>query len=71
MITIESTADTIHVQIPRAEMSRERLEQLLRGIRLETAVAGTALTDEAADQMAEEMKSDWWARNQNRFLPSK
>ena len=46
-----------------------RLAQLLRGLRLEAAVAGSHLTDAAADAMAEEMKSDWWARNAQCFIP--
>lgn len=70
MITIESTADTIHVRIPRAEVSGERIDQILRSIRLESAVADSNLTDAAADAMAEEMKADWWAKNHHRFIPA-
>ena len=69
MISVESTADTIHLHIPRAEVSPERLAQILRGLRLETAVAGSRMTDAQADAMAEEMKADWWARNRHRFIP--
>ncbi len=69
MITIESTADTIHVHIPRAEVSSERIDQILRCIRLESAVADSKLTDATADAMAEEMKADWWAKNSRRFIP--
>ena len=65
MISVESTTDTIHLHIPRAEVSPERLAQILRGLRLETAVAGSQMTD----AMAEEMKADWWARNRRRFIP--
>jgi hypothetical protein len=68
MISVESTKDTIRVSIPRGEISEDRLAQLLRGFRLEAAVAGSRLTDAAADAMAEEMKADWWARNQTRFI---
>ena len=69
MITVESTADTIHVSIPRSEVSDTRLAQLLRGLRLEAAVTGSRLTDADADAMAEEMKAGWWARNERRFIP--
>ena len=51
MISVESTADTIHLRIPRAEVSPERLAQILRGLRLETAVAGSQMTDAQADAM--------------------
>jgi hypothetical protein len=69
MISVEFTADTIHLHIPRADVSDARLAQLLRGLRLEAAIAGSRLTDAEADAMAEEMKADWWARNEHRFIP--
>ena len=69
MISVESTADTIHLHIPRAEVSDTRLAQLLRGLRLEAAISGSRLTDAEADTMAEEMKADWWARNEHRLIP--
>ena len=69
MISVQSTADTIHLHIPRAEVSDARLSQILRGLRLEVAVAGSLMTDADAEAMAEEMKADWWERNRDRFLP--
>ena len=33
------------------------------------AIGGSRLTDAEADAMAEEMKADWWARNEHRFIP--
>ena len=69
MFTVESTPETIHLHIPRNEVSDERLAQLLRGLRLEGAVSGSQLADAAADAMAEKMKADWWARNESRFIP--
>jgi hypothetical protein len=68
MISVESTEDTIRVSIPRGEISEDRLAQLFRGFRLEAAVAGSRLSDAAADAMAEEMKAEWWARHQTRFI---
>ena len=70
MISVESTADTIHLHIPRAEVSDVRLAQLLRGLRLEAAVTGSRMSDAEADAMAEEMKADWWERNRHRFVPA-
>ena len=69
MISVESTADTIHLHIPRADVSDARLAQILRELRLETAIGGSRLTDAEADAMAEEMKADWWAHNEHRFIP--
>ena len=70
MITIESTEREVRVSIPRDEMDPVRLEHLLRPFRLEAAVSGSKMTEEEADRMAEEMKDQWWAENQHRFLPA-
>lgn len=70
MISVDSTDDTIHVHIPRSEVSPERLAQFLSGLRLESAVAGNRMTDAEAESMAEEMKTDWWTKNRQRFLPA-
>ena len=70
MITIESTEKEVRVSIPRDEMDPVRLDHLLRPFRLEAAVSGSKMTDEEADQMAEEMKAQWWKENQHRFLPA-
>lgn len=43
MISVESTAETIHVHIPRAEVSDARLAQVLRGLHLETTAAERAV----------------------------
>ena len=42
MISVESTAETIHVHIPRAEVSDARLAQILRGLPIETVAAERA-----------------------------
>ena len=42
MISVESTAETIHVHIPRAEVSDSRLAQILSGLPLETVAAERA-----------------------------
>lgn len=39
MISVESTAETIHIHIPRGEVSDARLAELLRGLRLEPTIA--------------------------------
>ncbi len=70
MFTVESTPETIHLRIPRSEVSEARLEELLRGLRLEAAVADSDFTDASAEELAEQMKSDWWARNERRFIPT-
>lgn len=69
MISVQATAETIHLRIPRGEVTDERLAQIFHGLRLEGAVSGSRLTEAEADAMAEEMKSDWWARNKDRFVP--
>ena len=70
MITIETSEKEIRVSIPRGEVDPVRLDRLLRPFRLEAAVSCSAMTDEDAELMAEEMKAKWWAENKHRFLPA-
>lgn len=70
MITIEATTEALHVRIPRGALSLETVEKLLRSFRLESAVAGSQLTDAAANQLAEEMKANWWTQNSGRIFPA-
>ena len=41
----------MHLHIPRAEVSPERLAQILRGLRLETAVAGSQMTNASRENI--------------------
>jgi len=67
VITVESTAESTRLTIPKHDVPPDRLRPLLDWLRLEAVAQRSQLTDAEADRLAEEMKTDWWARNKNRF----
>lgn len=69
MIGLENSPEGLRVTIPHDEMAPERLDRWLDWLRLETAAQRSRLTEAAADQLATELKADWWAANKAGFIP--
>jgi hypothetical protein len=68
MISVTASEESVQVTIPRADLSPERLETFLNLLRLETLSQDNALTPEAADNIADEIKASWWSQNKHRFV---
>jgi hypothetical protein len=67
MITVETTAESTRLTIPRDDVPPDRLGPLLDWLRLEAVARRSQLSEAAADRLAEQMKADWWAGNRDRF----
>ena len=67
MITVETTAESTRLTIPKSDVPPDQLRPLLDWLRLEAAARRSQLTDAEADRLAEEMKTDWWTRNKAGF----
>lgn len=61
--------DQYIIKIPIADVDARELEKLLKQIRLQNLLSGRKGTDEQALVLAQEVSSDWWAKNKQRFLP--
>ena len=68
MITVEKTDADVRVTIPKDSIPARRLNALLDWLRLEEIVQRSRLTEGDADHLADEIKADWWAANQHRFI---
>jgi len=68
MITVEKTDADVRVTISKDSIPPRRLNALLDWLRLEEIVQRSRLTDADADRLADEIKADWWATNQHRFI---
>jgi len=68
MITVETTDDGVRVTIPKDEVPPARLSSFLDCLRLEASMRRSALTEEEADRLAEEVKTGWWTANKARFI---
>ena len=67
MITVEITDATVHVTIPKSEVSADRLNWFVNSLRLEAIVRKSHLTEDEASHLADEIKAGWWAANEHRF----
>ena len=62
--------DVIRVTIPNGDLAPGRLNSFLDWLRLESVARRSALTEAAADELAESAKRSWWAANKGRFIPA-
>jgi hypothetical protein len=67
MIAVETSEKTIRVSIPTDGMPAEAVNAFVDWLRVEAAARRSRLTENAAWKLSEEVKSDWWARNESRF----
>jgi hypothetical protein len=71
MVAVQADKNEIRVSIPTEGLSPESLTALPNWLRVEVAARRSRLTEAAAWQLAEEIKADWWVRNEARFPESK
>ena len=67
MIAVVADENEIRVNIPTAGMTAETVRTFVDWLRLEATARRSRLTDEKAWALAEDVKSDWWARNESRL----
>ena len=67
MIAVETSEKAIHVSIPTDGMPAEAVNAFVDWLRVEAAARRSRLTESEAWRLSEEIKSDWWSRNQSRF----
>ncbi len=67
MISVETKKDGIVVSIPTQGMSVTAVNAFVNWLRVEATARRSSMTTEAAWQLAEDIKSDWWNQNQSRI----
>ena len=69
MIAVRAGNNEVQVTIPTDGMTPEEVNDFISWLRVEGIVRRSKLTPEAAQQFSEDIKSDWWKANQQRFTP--
>jgi len=67
MIAVETSEKAIRVSIPTEGMPVEAVNAFVDWLRVEAAARRSQLTEEQSWKLSEDLKSDWWSRNQSRF----
>ena len=66
-IDLQTTEDKFLISIDKDLIDKEFLLDLIEKIRFESLVR-RADFDESVEDLGEEIKADWWQKNQSRFI---
>ena len=69
MIAVKAEQDFVQVRIPTQGLTPEEVNDLVSWLRVEAVACRSKLTPDAAWQLSEDVKSDWWQANEKRFIP--
>jgi hypothetical protein len=69
VIAVKADKDRVEITIPTEGMTPEEVNEFVSWLRVEAVVCRSKLTEPAAWQLAEDIKSDWWEKNGGRFPP--
>ena len=68
-VNIETTRtkDKLLISIPTKNMKAEEIDDFLSLFKTEFALRNSKLTAERAEEISEDIKSDWWKKNKSRI----
>ncbi len=67
MIAVKAENNQVQVTIPTEGMTPEEVNDFVSWLRVEGIVRRSHLTPDAALQLSEDLKSEWWQANERRF----
>ncbi len=69
MIAVKAENGHVQLTFPTDGMSPEEVNNFVVWLRVESIARRSKLTKEAAMELAEDTKADWWQANEARFGP--
>lgn len=67
MIDVKAENGIVHIDLSTEGMSPDQVNDFVTWLRVEAIARRSKLTEEAAWQLSEEVKSGWWEKNKGRF----
>ena len=68
MLDIQVKDDNVNIVFSRNLISDNDLIELLERIRIKHLISQSKLTEEDAINLDEELKTNWWEKNREKFL---
>ena len=68
MLEVQVRDDNVNIVFSRNLMKDDDLMELIERIRVKHLISQSKLTENQAEIMDTELKSDWWKKNRARFL---
>jgi hypothetical protein len=67
MIDVKAESGVVRLTFPTEGMTVEQVNDFVSWLRLESIARRSNLAEKDAWQLSEEIKADWWGKNQQRF----
>ena len=67
MIDVKADKNVVRLTLPTDGMSVDQVSDFVNWLRVESIARRSKLTEQAAWQLSEEIKADWWEKNKQRF----
>lgn len=68
MLNYQTTENTVNLSFSKDYLSSHELARLIETLRVKELLQQSQMTTEEAERLGEEMKENWWQKNQSRFL---
>jgi len=67
MIEVKAENGLVHLTFPTKGMTADQVNDFVTWLRVESIARRSKLTEQAAWQLSEDIKADWWKKNKQRF----
>ncbi len=68
MFNYQTTNTTVNLSFSKEFLSSSEVVKLIEILRIKELLSKSQMTEEQALQLDEELKEEWWQKNQARFL---
>lgn len=68
MFNYQTTNTTVNLSFSKEFLSSSEVVKFIETLRIKELLSKSQMTEEQALQLDEEMKEEWWQKNQARFL---
>lgn len=68
MLNVQVTEENVNIVFSRNLINDKDLLEFLEKVRLKNHISKSQLTEEDVESLDNELKSNWWKKNRNRFL---
>ena len=68
MLNVQVTEENVNIVFSRNLVSDKDLVEFLEKVRLKNLISKSQLTEENIKNLDNQLKSNWWKKNRDRFL---
>jgi hypothetical protein len=68
MLNVQVTEENVNIVFSRNLVSDKDLVEFLEKVRLKNLISKSQLTEENLKNLDNQLKSNWWKKNRDRFL---